>query len=406
MQSHKWPITDANAHRFRWAQCQMDSMSSLRTVKAIRTALKELPRGLDETYRRILEMIPVHSAGITRRILLWLAFTITPLTLDELHTAIAVDADLDYLDVESQLRTPEDILSLCGSLVSVSVEGIIGLAHLSVKDFLLSAETKLQPSISNFAVTACEANHELAFSCISYMMFTEFNKGPSTTSEAFVARCANHRFLKHAAVAWPYYLRASNPTSQLRRLVTSFFSPEMRANFMSWVQVLNANTDTQWDFYPRHATPLYYASSFGMTESVKSFIEAGDDLDEPGSRYGGTALHGAVLRNHIGVINLLLSAGADPNHSDFNGVAPLHTAALYGYTTVMSLLLGSGASKQNLDNAGESAQDWAVKAGRQESVELLLGIIQTPKACNVSDPGHEGVWVPSETYYPYLRSSP
>jgi hypothetical protein len=183
----------------------MDSMTRLRTVKAIRAALKELPQGLDDTYQQILTRIPRHNAETTRRVLLWLAFAVIPLTLDEVHTAIAINPALDYLDEESRLRSAHDILSLCGSLITVSDQGHVSLAHLSVKDYLLSAETKLQPSVSAFTMSAGDANHEPAMNCLSYILFTEFGKGPSSTSEGYVARLAKHLVLKHAATAWAYY---------------------------------------------------------------------------------------------------------------------------------------------------------------------------------------------------------
>ena len=85
-------------------------------------------------------------------------------------------------------------------------------------------------------------------------------------------------------------------------------------------QVLNADYNVKWDVYPRHATSLYYAASFGLAEIVEALIGTGAELNAPGSRFGGTALHAAALREHIPVMKLLLEAGSDPGRADFNHV--------------------------------------------------------------------------------------
>ena len=256
-------------------QCQLDAIATLRTVKSIKNALQELPRGLNEIYENILKQISKTDAEVVRRILLWLSFTVLPLTLKELHTAAAVELSLDELDDEACLNSSEDILYMCGSLVSVSEQGHIRLAHLSVRDYLLSSEIRQSNSVSAFALTPLEANHELALNCLTYLSFGDLGSGPSPSSDDYADRLARHPLLKHAATAWPYYVRASNSSLHLEELILKFFSPQCREIFMSWVQVLNADFNFKWDLYPRHATSLYYASSFGLTKIVDALIREG-----------------------------------------------------------------------------------------------------------------------------------
>jgi hypothetical protein len=110
-----------------------------------------------------------------------------------------------------------------------------------------------------------------------------------------------------------------------------------------------------------------------LTESGYWIGRRDADLDNPGSRFGGTALHGATLREHTAVMRLLLEAGANPSHADFNQVAPLHTAARIGNAEVLSLLLEFGAAKDTPDSLGETPCDWAVQSGKEASLRLLLG---------------------------------
>jgi ankyrin repeat protein len=117
---------------------------------------------------------------------------------------------------------------------------------------------------------------------------------------------------------------------------------------------------------------LYYAACFGLLDMVKYLIDHGADLDAPGSRYGGTALHGAVLRHHIPVVEALLEAGALARQADFHLITPLHTAAAHGQVEIVKLLLQYGALR-DAEIPGEGTPvDWAIKASQKEVLDLLL----------------------------------
>jgi ankyrin repeat protein len=61
---------------------------------------------------------------------------------------------------------------------------------------------------------------------------------------------------------------------------------------------------------------------------VERLIKIGVNLNAAGSRFGGSALDAAIIRHHMGVVKLLLDAGADPSQADFNRATPLHTAVV------------------------------------------------------------------------------
>jgi ankyrin repeat protein len=135
-----------------------------------------------------------------------------------------------------------------------------------------------------------------------------------------------------------------------------------------------------------------------LEDEVAKLIKAGVDLDAPGSRFGGTALHGAVLRLHAPVMRLILDAGADPSRADYNQVTPLHTAAAFGNVEVISLLLQFRASKDAVDGMGETPHVWAVNAGQEISQKLLLGleVEETDQPKSVK----QEVWKRSVPYFP------
>lgn len=57
---------------FRWAQCQLDETSRMRSESAIDAALSSLPKSLQETYQRALEKVPESDKPYLRRTMLWL----------------------------------------------------------------------------------------------------------------------------------------------------------------------------------------------------------------------------------------------------------------------------------------------------------------------------------------------
>lgn len=368
-------------------QCQIDAIEKLRTVKAVRAALQQLPKGLDETYANILSRITESDVEIARKALLWVTFAVFPVTLDEVYEAIAIESGVG-IDEESRLRYPEDIFDLCGSLVSTAEDDHVRLAHLSVKEYLTGTTLQSQGPLSTFSMDSNLANLELAVNCITYLSFPQFASGPCTTAEEFAGRKSQYPLLTYAALSWTYFIRSTKMTPELHRLVVNFFSPPNRSTFLSWVQVLNA-INGSWDSYPKHATPLYYAASFGLTELVGDLIQKTTtiDLDAPGSRFGGTALHAAVIRNHLGVMRLLLEAGADPSKGDFHAITPLHHAASYGSVDVVKMLLAYGASTTSRTKGRHlTPLGRAVLYGNEAVAALLLGPVTFPLRMNAKVP--------------------
>jgi ankyrin repeat protein len=101
-----------------------------------------------------------------------------------------------------------------------------------------------------------------------------------------------------------------------------------------------------------HATSLYYAASSGLDATVRALIASSADANAPGSRFGGTAFHADVLREHIGVMDILVKAGADPNQADWQGISPMYSAMSYDNTGLIQWLLMHRAQPLREDYTG------------------------------------------------------
>ncbi|KAJ8128595.1 hypothetical protein O1611_g5039 [Lasiodiplodia mahajangana] len=218
---------------FRWVHCQLENLGKLRTVKAIRESLTQLPQNLHETYDDILGRVCRADQESARRILLWVSSAVRPLSLDELHTAIAVDLDIDYFNEESLLRSPQDIHTLVAGLLSVTNQGHVTLAHMSIKSYLLSTEIQQSKNASCYAMSQEASSRILLRVCMRYISYCHFRNGPCQSSEEYIDRLRKFPFLKHAATFWPYYYKASAPNSVLEAAVLDFFLQGNRKTFMS-----------------------------------------------------------------------------------------------------------------------------------------------------------------------------
>jgi hypothetical protein len=97
-------------------------------VGDLRGALRALPKSLDETYDRILSSIDEQHSSDVHKVLQWLAFSAEPMTLEEV--ADGLSANLDHgclLEPDKRLRDPEDILTICSSLVTISKQHMHGV---------------------------------------------------------------------------------------------------------------------------------------------------------------------------------------------------------------------------------------------------------------------------------------
>jgi ankyrin repeat protein len=126
-----------------------------------------------------------------------------------------------------------------------------------------------------------------------------------------------------------------------------------------------------YNYYPKHATPLYYAASFGIEHVVKALLEQGAEVDATGGRLGATAFHAAALRGHVKVMDILFHNGADPNNLDFVKKTPLNSAALRGNVEVIKYLLEHGADPDIMDDCNKTAYDWACMLGHEEARNVL-----------------------------------
>ncbi|TAM45192.1 MAG: ankyrin repeat domain-containing protein [Burkholderiaceae bacterium] len=119
-------------------------------------------------------------------------------------------------------------------------------------------------------------------------------------------------------------------------------------------------------------SPLMIAALHGQIDMVRELIAKGADINKP----GWTPLHYAATRGHLEIMSLLLEHSAYIDAASPNGTTPLMMAASYGTPAAVKLLLDEGADPTLKNQQGLTAINFAQRANRQDSADLIAAAIR------------------------------
>ena len=83
-------------------------------------------------------------------------------------------------------------------------------------------------------------------------------------------------------------------------------------------------------------------------------------------------MHIAFQENHLEIVKLLISSGADIENKTKGGFTPLHIASLNGHLEIVKYLILSGANIQNKTNHRITPLHIACKKNHIEIVKYLI----------------------------------
>jgi uncharacterized protein len=143
-------------------------------------------------------------------------------------------------------------------------------------------------------------------------------------------------------------------------------SPKAAKVLIDWPKTdLNATNEAD-------ETPLMMAVLKGHAELITTMLSKDPDVNKP----GWTPLHYAATVGNVVTIRQLLEKHAYIDTESPNGTTPLMMAAMYGTPSAVKLLLEEGADPMLKNQLGLSAIDFAQKALRQESADIIGAFVR------------------------------
>ena len=306
------------------------------------------------------------QAALARKVICWVFYASRPLTMPELQHALAVETGDSYLDTDN---IPEEglLLSVCNGLVTYEKQGLVlALVHYTFQQYLEHKAETLFP----------EAQVEVVRTCLTYLSFNEFERGPCHAENDFRARLEQWPLLGYAVFSWAQHAR-QGAEEACSDLIYSFLSQD--AKLSASVQILWARASKGFISmrqFPLNVSPLWLASFHRLEYTVSQLLANQSRTVNKETTCGGTALQQAARHRDLNIVQLLLNNGADIAARDFDGNTALHFACFLKHNEssleVISLLLDYGVDVNAVNRQGETALYMSVVSRQLSLTQLLL----------------------------------
>ncbi|OWT42731.1 NACHT domain-containing protein [Pochonia chlamydosporia 170] len=295
----KESLLSTKERRFRWVDLQIRRLSDCNTEDQIATALRTVPETLEDIYKEALEKVPLKDGKVAREILMWLCFSLRPMTAGEIAAAVG-------------LLQPENALRICSTmlvtLIHEHTEGILQLAHFTVKEYLVVLRACNNTLEHQF--TEESAQDTLARTTVSCLLESK-TLGQSTFASP-------NRLLDYSARFWYEHaiiLEGRDEYASLRKAIDQLFSHEYSAEYELWLKTYNPDNPyaNPYALTKEKNTPhpLYYASFLGFSHSVRKLLLEGGKVEEEGRP--GNAFLAAVSNGHESVVKEFLERLPPPD---------------------------------------------------------------------------------------------
>ncbi|KFX93548.1 hypothetical protein O988_06755 [Pseudogymnoascus sp. VKM F-3808] len=356
---------------FRWVVCQLDALKPLGRPKAIRNALKSLPKTLDESYDRILIGIQSEEEKeFIRRALQLIIFATRPMTMEEIAEAVVIEDDSTALDPDDRFHTPEHPVKNIRSLLTTT-GGYLGLSHYSVQEYLQSPRISKGPA-SYFAMAKSDADEEISRKCLTYLAYDDFSVGSCKSEPDLARRHVDYPFLDYAANNW--FIHGCE--ERVQRSVAHLFDKiwmNRSPKYLSWYEAFcDSMGDRDILLSLRTYPPIvYYPALWGLDVLLERLLIGGADVNMLGGYYG-QALQAAAIKQNLQCFKLLLDHGADVNAKGGYFGSAIQASTSIGCEDMVKALVERNCSLDTDEGIYDSPLIAASSGGHTGTVLILL----------------------------------
>ncbi|RDW76415.1 uncharacterized protein DSM5745_06407 [Aspergillus mulundensis] len=365
---------------FLWVYLQLEILwETCETDQEIRSALGNLPPGLEETYHRCLQRINFADVRVVK-VLKWVSFGSRPLLVEELREATAFSIHDEEWDAE-RIPNKNFIVGCCANLVVEDpVDTSVRFAHPSVGQYI----RKHSDGFPSWPKTPEKGQLECGEFCVSYLAFSDFClQLERQRMQLITAKIPDPRSMARETTlpsrvgigklfSWRLGKKQLEPVNL--PLIIRTKSTPCRAQY-KFLDYATAN----WALHTKDIAPTspvwdkfnQIALTFNDTWDFHPWIKGGRSLSSQVHALFGYA----VREHHMPLLRIAVEAGSEVFHvNDLpllgEGIPALHVAAKLGYVSAVQTLLEI-CPVNGLDSDGRTALHHAAETGNIEVVRLL-----------------------------------
>ena len=353
-----------SSSRFLLASLHMQSLKDKVSIRKVKEALAQLPKGsgsaaskiaYDETMNRIREQ-KKGLCDLAIATLSWTSLAITPLTLRELQCALSVEPGDTAMD-EANFADEETLSSVCAGLVVVDHESqIVRLAHYTTQEYFDSQKDVLFPDGQKLLATTC-------LTYLSFNMFSNWQLGiygehswcsqPPSSLEVPAERETwfyYYPLLSYATSHWHRHAHSSQDPTIERLIVDYLKRTDNLAALFVYGDRREVGCCLPKLFSPQSIHGLLIAASYGFTDAVKTLLHLEGYCAEDRSKIKAQALSLAAFYGHSSALRILLDDDSIGLAAASHALSFIYTrarTALDGYE-VAEILLNHGADANTM----------------------------------------------------------
>ncbi|KAF2793702.1 purine and uridine phosphorylase, partial [Melanomma pulvis-pyrius CBS 109.77] len=263
-----------------------------RSIDEILAKLRDIPKQLDDLYREILGKVKPEYRSETLQLMQWICFARRPLSIPELRSAMAMDADTHYETLNDHQNSPKyvrtdkqmekRVKSLSGGLIEVVEHAGLHIAqfiHQSVNDHLITGGIR---TLENFAEgsVAGLAHFRLSRSCIRYISMKDVSSisPDKILSEITHQLEITHQFplLNYATKEWVLHAEKVETEGMSQGDLLHLLRWPSNEMMKIWVRLHKALVPYSNETPPEETTLLHVGSRHGFTSMVAMAILRND----------------------------------------------------------------------------------------------------------------------------------